>query len=184
MGTIQLWRIGFETGLGGIEKSIAIWRELESWKELTDALVEYGVFKIAAGDHKGGMESLEEGLRLAQKLDDPKLICRSQTQLCFGLVTQFQPDKAEPLAKECIEQALKLGMPREITDARHFYADCALEKDAFEEAEKRYSEALKAALDYGDIWQSAAEMQGMAMGIAGQGRHIKALRLNGAVLAK
>jgi hypothetical protein len=67
-------------------------------------------------------------------------------------------------------------------DARHYYADCALERYESEEAERRYSEALRAALDYGDMWEAAAEMQGMAMGIAGQGRYKKALRLNGAAL--
>jgi tetratricopeptide (TPR) repeat protein len=79
---------------------------------------------------------------------------------------------------------LELKMPREIMDTKHYYGDCALERNESEEAEKRYSEALKAALDYGDMWEAAAEMQGMAMGIAGQGRYIKALRLNGVALQK
>ena len=72
---------------------------------------------------------------------------------------------------------MELNMPRELLMTRHYYADCALERDEFKEAERRYSEALKAAIDFGDTWEAAAEMQGMAMGIAGQGRYRKALRL-------
>ena len=79
---------------------------------------------------------------------------------------------------------MELNMPREIMMTRHYYADCALERDEFEEAERRYSEALKTALDYGDMWEAAAEMSGMSMGIAGQGRYVKALRLNGAAINK
>ncbi len=181
-GIIQSWQRKFSEGLSAVEKSIQIWHELDEQKELVHVLVDVGMLKNALGDHENGMKDSEESVRIAEKLGDPRLICRSKTHLSFGYVTQFQHEKAEPLAKECIEQALKLGMPREIMDARHYYSDCALERDESEEAERRYSEALRAALDYGDMWEAAAEMQGMAMGIAGQGRYKKALRLNGAAL--
>ena len=184
LGMIQAWQANFSRGLGNIEKSIQIWRGLGEQKELVYALVEVGMVKNAIGDHENGMKCAEESLKISQELADSRLICRSKTHLAFGHVTQFQHEKAEPLARECIEQALKLEMPREIMDARHYFADCALERDESEEVERRYSEALKAALGYGDMWEAAAEMQGMAMGIAGQGRYEKALRLNGAALKK
>jgi tetratricopeptide (TPR) repeat protein len=176
--------MNFSEGLSSVEKSIQIWRELNEQQELVYTLVDVGMLKNAMGDHENGMKCAKESLKISQKLADSRLICRSKTHLAFGHVTQFQHEKAEPLAKECIEQALKLGMPREIMDARHYFADCALERDESEEVERRYSEALKAALDYGDMWEAAAEMQGMAMGIAGQGKYEKALRLNGAALKK
>ncbi len=184
LGTILAWQMNFSEGLSSVEKSIQIWRELNEQQELVYTLVDVGMLKNAMGDHENGMKCAEESLKISQELADSRLICRSKTHLAFGHVTQFQHEKAEPLAKECIEQALKLGMPREIMDARHYFADCALERDESEEVERRYSEALKAALDYGDMWEAAAEMQGMAMGIAGQGRYEKALRLNGAALKK
>lgn len=184
LGTIQSWQRNFSEGLSSIEKSIEIWRELNERKELIYALVDVAMLRNAIGDHKNGMKCANESVKISQELADSRLICRSKTHLAFGFVTQFQHEKAEPLAKECIEQALKLGMPREIMDSKHYYADCALERDESEEAERRYSEALKAALDYGDMWEAAAEMQGMAMGIAGQGKYEKALRLNGAALRK
>jgi len=184
LGLIQLWRGNFSEGTSSIEKSMTLWQELGEQKELTHALIDLGRLSSAFGDHKKGMEFSEKGLKIAEKLADPRLICRSQESLCFGYVTQFLPDKAEPMAKQTMAKAIELDMPREIMMTRHYYADCALERDEFKEAERRYSESLKAALDYGDIWEAAAEMQGMAMGIAGQGRYTKALRLNGAAVSK
>ncbi|UCE41173.1 MAG: protein kinase [Candidatus Aminicenantes bacterium] len=184
LGLIQSWQRKFSEGLGAIEKSIQIWRELDEQQELVHVLSDVGVLKNALNDHEKGMKASEESVRIAEKLDDPKLICRSKTHLCFGFITQFQHEKAEPLVKKCMAQAVELKMPREIMDTKHYYGDCALERDESKEAERRYSDALKAALDYGDMWEAAAEMQGMAMGIAGQGRYKKALRLNGSALKK
>jgi non-specific serine/threonine protein kinase len=184
LGTIQSWQRKFSEGLGAVEKSIQIWRELDKQRELVHVLSDVGMLKNALNDHENGMIDSEESVSIAEKLGDPKLICRSKTHLCFGYIAQFQHEKAEPLIKKCMAQALELKMPREIMDTKHYYGDCALERNESEEAEKRYSEALKAALEYGDMWEAAAEMQGMAMGIAGQGRYIKALRLNGVALQK
>ena len=184
MGMVQLWQGEFSEGTISIEKSMALWQELGEHKELAHGLIDLGRLSNAYGDHERGMNFLEKGLKIAEELMDPKLICRSKEGLCFGYVTQFQPDKAEPMAKQTLAEATKLNMPREAMMTRHYYADCALERDEFKEAERRYSEALKAAVDFGDTWEVAAEMQGMAMGIAGQGRYKKALRLNGAAVNK
>lgn len=184
LGTIQLWQGKFLEGTSSVEKSMALWQELGEQKELAHALIDLGRLSSAYGDHEKGMRFSEKGLEIAEELADPKLICRSKESLCFGYVCQFLPDIAEPMAEETLARSLELGMPREIMMTRHYYADCALERDEFAEAEKRYSEALKAAMDYGDIWEAAAEMQGMAMGIAGQGRYRKALRMSGAAVSK
>jgi non-specific serine/threonine protein kinase len=184
LGKIQLWRGAFSEGAVSIEKSMALWQELGEHRELALALIDLGRFSNAYGDHQKGMNFLEQGLKIAEGLADPNLICRSKEGFCFGYVTQFQPDKAEPLIKQTMAKAMELNMPRELMMTRHYYADCALERDEYEEAKRRYSEALKAAIDFGDTWEAAAEMQGMAMGIAGQGRYKKALRLNGAALRK
>ena len=178
LGMIQLWRGEFVEGTSSVEKSMALWQELDEQRELAHALIDLGRLSSAFGDHEKGMSLSEQGLKIAEGLADPKLICRSRESLCFGYVCQFKPDIAEPMAEETLAEALELGMPREIMMTRHYYADCALERDEFEKAERRYSEALKAAIDFGDMWEAAAEMQGMAMGIAGQGRYSKALRLS------
>jgi tetratricopeptide (TPR) repeat protein len=175
---IQLWRGEFLEGTSSVEKSMALWQEMDEKVELAHAFIDLGRLSSAFGDHEKGMSFSEQGLKIAEGLADPKLICRSRESLCFGYVCQFKPDIAEPMAEETLVEALELGMPREIMMTRHYYADCALERDEFEEAERRYSEALKAAIDFGDMWEAAAEMQGMAMGIAGQGRYSKALRLS------
>jgi len=178
LGMIQLWRGQIEEGTNLVEKSMALWQELGEKRELAHAFIDLGRLISGFVDHEKGMSLSEQGLKIAEGLADPKLICRSKESLCFGYVCQFRPDLAEPLAKQTMAEAMKLNLPREIMMTRHYYADCALERDEFEEAERRYSEALKAAMDYGDLWEAAAEMQGMAMGIAGQGRYSKALRLS------
>jgi len=178
LGMIQLWRGQIEEGTNSVEKSMALWQELGEKRELAHAFIDLGRLISGFVDHEKGMSLSEQGLKIAEGLADPKLICRSKESLCFGYVCQFRPDLAEPLAKQTMAEAMKLNLPREIMMTRHYYADCALERDEFEEAERRYSEALKAAMDYGDLWEAAAEMQGMAMGIAGQGRYSKALRLS------
>jgi tetratricopeptide (TPR) repeat protein len=184
LGMIQLWQGEFAEGTSSVEKSMALWQELGEQKELAHALIDLGRLNNAYGDHEKGMSFSEKGLKIAEEIADPKLICRSKECLCFGYVTQFLPDIAEPMAEETLKKALGLNMPWEIMMTKHYYADCALERNESEEAERRYSEALKAALDYGDMWEAAAEMQGMAMGNAGQGRYRKALRLNGAAVKK
>jgi predicted ATPase/tRNA A-37 threonylcarbamoyl transferase component Bud32 len=178
LGMIQLWRGEIEEGTSSVEKSMILWQELGEQRELAHAFIDLGRLISGFVDHEKGMSLSEQGLKIAEGLADAKLICRSKESLCFGYVCKFRPDLAEPMAKQTLAEAMKLNMPREVMMTRHYYADCALERDEFIEAEKRYSEALKAAMEYGDIWEAAAEMQGMAMGIAGQGRYRKAIRLS------
>ena len=45
-------------------------------------------------------------------------------------------------------------------------------------------EATKSAIESGNVLQAIIELQGMAMSVAGQGRHEKGLRLFGASIAK
>jgi non-specific serine/threonine protein kinase len=178
LGMIQLWRGEIEEGTSSVEKSMVLWQELGEQRELAHAFIDLGRLISGFVDHEKGMSLSEQGLKIAEGLADAKLICRSKESLCFGYVCQFKPDIAEPMAKQTLAEAMKLNMPREVMMTRHYYGDCALERDEYEEAERRYSEALKAAIDFGDIWEAAAEIQGMAMGIAGQGRYRKAIRLS------
>ena len=68
----------------------------------------------------------------------------------------------------------------DIIMARHVRADIPLIKGEYELAEQRYMEAVKSALEIGAVLQADIELQGMAMSLAGQGRHEKGLRLFGA----
>jgi len=53
----------------------------------------------------------------------------------------------------------------------------------YNEAEKRYSLALKRYQEHGNQVEACTELQAMVYAISGQGRHMKALRLHGAVEA-
>ena len=65
----------------------------------------------------------------------------------------------------------------------HFLADCSLLRGDCPEAETRYCESLRAALDLGDVIETSIEVQGVAMAKAGQGQSARALELASSVEA-
>ena len=58
------------------------------------------------------------------------------------------------------------------------------EHPLFKLSEKCYLDATQSAMKSGSVLQTLIELQGMAMSVAGQGRHEKGLRLFGASVAK
>ena len=167
-----------------LEGSQKMWEELKNRMEVGLLYMEMGQILCFCEDYKKAMDCLKKSVEIFQELDDERLIVRARTFLTFGYICQFKPEKAEPIVKPTLEQAQKLSLTKEIMDCSHFFADCAMLRGDLKEGERRYGKALLAALDLGDIWQAAAEMQGMAMCIAGQSRALKAFRLNSAALAK
>ena len=173
----------FSDAMVSLEESVEIWRELGNERETCLALIEIGMMKCFTGEYADVSRHCEESIEVFEKLDDPKLVARAKVPLCWSYLHRFQPDIAEPIAEEIIEIALQFQMTRELVFARHFLADCPLLREDYHEAQVRYGEALKAALEIGNIVQACSEMHGMAMTYAGQSRYHKAVRLDGAVLA-
>jgi predicted ATPase/class 3 adenylate cyclase len=173
----------FNDALEALEESVKIWRELGNEKETGLALVSIALSKCVMDDSSYALRCVEESIEIFEKLGDPRLIVRAKTILCWIYIHQFLPDRAEPMAKELLVEALKFQMPLEIALTRHIFADCPLLRGDYHDAQVRYSEALSAALEMGSITTACTEMHGMAMAYAGQSRYHKALRLDGAVLA-
>ena len=88
--------------------------------------------------------------------------------------------RAEALAHELLERAEDV---RTRHFAIHFLADCSLLRGDCVEAEERYRESLRAALELGDVIEVGAEVQGVAMARAGQGESALALELAASVEA-
>jgi predicted ATPase/predicted Ser/Thr protein kinase len=170
--------------LDWFEESQEMWQELGNQEEAGLVLLEMGQALNVYEKYQKALECTEKCIKIFQELDNERLTIRGKIFLSFCYICQFQPEKAEPLVKPALDRAIKLNMTKEIMDGRHFYADCPMLRGDLKEGEKRYSLALIAALKLGDTLQAAAEMQGMAMCIAGQSRGIKAFRLNGAAEAK
>ena len=93
-------------------------------------------------------------------------------------------DEVESVAGQALARGRRLQEPRDVHFALHYLADSSLARGDPVKAEERYRESLRAALDYGNTLQAGMEVQGMAMGIAGQGRLEKAFRLNGAAKSR
>jgi non-specific serine/threonine protein kinase len=182
---LNFWHGGpMDDSLPWLEESQKMWQELDNQMEAGLLYMEKGQILCFREDYKKAMDCLTKSVEIFQELGDERLTVRSKTFLSFGYICQFKPEKAEPIVKPTLEQARKFNMTKEIMDCSHFFADCAMLKGDLEKGERRYGKALLAALDLGDIWEAAVEMQGMAMCIAGQSRALKAFRLNGAALAK
>ena len=116
----------FNDALVLLEESVNMWRELDNERETGLALIELGYLNCMTENFSYAERCCEESIEIFKNLDDLKLVARAKTPLCWAYIFQFQPDKAEPIAKETLAEALKYEMPREITLCRHFFADCAL----------------------------------------------------------
>jgi hypothetical protein len=90
-------------------------------------------------------------------------------------------ERAEALSRELLERGRDDVRTRHF--AIHFLADCSLIRGDCAEAESRYRESLRAALELGDVFETSIEVQGIAMALAGQGDSTRALELAAAVEA-
>ena len=166
------------------EETVSIWRELGDKKELALALESIGWSVWFGGDYQAAYDAFEEALEIHRQMGDERLINRAILNICQVLVSEWRVDEAEPLAQKALETATVHNEPRDIHNAHHYLADCALIRGDVKDAEKKYAASLQAAITYGDRFEMMFEVEGVAMALAGQGRIIKALRLEGAADAE
>jgi predicted ATPase len=184
LGLMEVWFLDFEAGLAKMDESFEIIEEIDDDHARVNLYYQHGMVKTINKEWDEAKRIQEEGLRISQSLGDPWLELRYKTLLNWIPINQLQPDLIEDDIKECLQEAKKKGTSWDITGNRHMYADVALQKGNFRLSEKRYIEAAESALGYQITLQLVIEMQGIAMSVAGQGRHEKGLRLFGASMAK
>jgi hypothetical protein len=143
-----------------------------------------GWSRWAAGDDAGAHAAFREQLDLHRALGDERLANRAQLNICQVLVGEGRVDEAEPIARAGLAVATRCDEIRDVHNAHHFLADCALIRGDLATARERYAESLRAALRYGDRLESCYEVEGVAMALAGQGRDERALRLAAAAAAE
>lgn len=68
-----------------------------------------------------------------------------------------------------------------IMGAHHLLGDCAIMEKKYKESESEYGQVVLYTFKVGDKMQTCFDIFCLAMSVAGQGRHAKALRLNAAV---
>ena len=173
-----------EEGKRFAKETVSIWRELGDKKELALALETIGWSVWFGGDYNATYDAFEESLEIHRQMGNERLINRAILNICQVLVSEWRVDEAEPMAQKALETAIEHDEPRDIHNAHHFLADCALIRGYVESAEKKYAASLQAAIVYGDRFEMLFEVEGMAMALAGQGRHAKAFCLAGAADAE
>jgi non-specific serine/threonine protein kinase len=184
-GMMSMFFMGrFDDSLEMLDKSHALWKELGNQREAGIALMDKGFLLCILEEYQEGMSCFQECIETFQEYRDERLVLRSKLLLAFGYICQFQPDKAEDILKPLLETAKKFKITEGISNFNHYYSDCAMLRGDLKEGERRYANALVASLSLGDLFQTAIEMQGMAMCIAGQSRAHKAFRLNSAAMAE
>jgi hypothetical protein len=77
--------------------------------------------------------------------------------------------------------AEKMDSQYGIAAVHHLLGDCAILEEQYIESEREYGKSLLSIFRLGDTLQTCFEIFFVAMSVAGQGRHAKALRLNAAV---
>jgi tetratricopeptide (TPR) repeat protein len=169
-----------EEGRLRLEEAVMRWTELGDRNETAAALEALGwLLFYDAGEDEASLAAFEEACSIRQALGDRAGETSALVGVCQVLVA-LDEVRAETLAQELLERGEDV---RTRHFALHFLADCSLIRGDCAEAEERYRESLRDALDLGDILETSAEVQGIAMAKAGQGESARALELAGAVEA-
>ena len=182
--SLAVWQGDLAAGTAPGEESLAIWRELGDKREVAMALEPIGFSRWMAADHAGAYEAFEEELAIYRELGDERLANRATLNICQVLVSESRVDEAERLSEGALALAREHGELREIHNAHHFLADCALIRGEAELAARRYAESLRAAVAYGDRFEMQYEVEGVAMAVAGLGRDGEAVCLAAAAEAE
>ena len=176
-------RIGMvEDGRLRLETAVGDWRQLGDRKETAAALEALGwLLFYDAGDDLASLAAFEEARSIRRELADRAGETRALVGVCQVLISLGEVERAEALSHELLDRGKDDVRTRHF--AIHFLADCSLIRGDCVEAEDRYRESLRAALELGDVFETSIEVQGVAMARAGQGDSTRALELAASVEA-
>jgi len=174
-----------EEAMSYLDEALRLWRDERDVLGEALALERIGVAHHAAGDDRAARRALEQSLTLRRQAGAPELLeARSLGGLCELLVAAGEIEAAERRAQELYELAGHYEDRETQHGALHHLADCPLIGGDYEKAERRYARALAHARDYGFLRSCPTELLGVAMSVAGQEDHARAVRLAGAAYAQ
>jgi predicted ATPase len=162
------------------QESLGIWRTFNNNWEEANVTTYLGHMISMGGDFENGLNSVEQGLKIARKSGDPGLINFGLMSVCWAYVCSGKFNQALPFIEELSVSSEKLEQPFQILVARHYLSDCTLGLKNYKEAEKRYAYSLETALKYGNTFIATNDLDGVAYSVSGQSRWAKAIRLNAA----
>ena len=129
-------------------------------------------------DFRKSFQYSEQSLELAKEVGKPGLVNNALLYLCIAMVHSRQFMEALPYLEELLASSENLNQPLGMSGAHHLHSDCALGLKDFVEAEKRYGLATQTATKYGLLFNSYADLQGIAFALSGQRRWAKSIRIN------
>lgn len=159
---------------------LKLWHKLKNKKEEALLLAALADLLYMVEDNEAAMKFAEQGYSLAVELNDSAVEIYCTLVVTFGLVCEKNIAKARPLTKKALKLAEEFENLYLVFASHHLLGDCALINGNYLESEKEYAKGLETTLKYGDTSSAVTELVGVAMSVAGQGRHAKALRLNAA----
>ena len=171
--------------LSCLDEALALWRRLGERRGEALALEAIGYEHVAVGEHKAARRAFEESLALRRQVGAPEVEEASALLgLCRVLVSSAEIEGVERLAEQLLELGTRHQDRMTVMMALHYLADCPLIGGNYVEAEKRYLRALAYGRESGILTQTPSELLGVAMAVAAQGDHARAVRLAGAAYAR
>jgi predicted ATPase/class 3 adenylate cyclase len=169
-----------DEGRSRLQEAVTRWTELGDRAETAAALEGLGWLLVYdAGDDTASLTAFEQARSIWADLGDGAGETRALVGVCQLLVALDEVERAESLSHELLERGEDDLRTRHF--AVHFLADCSLIRGDCAEAEERYRDSLRAALELGDVFETSIEVQGVAMAKAGQGDSARALELAASV---
>jgi predicted ATPase len=160
-----------------MEEGLAMWRELGDPVGIAVSLEALGWAQFFASEDEQALATFEELLRIVEPVGDPVMLNRARLAKAQALVALSRTEETRVLAHKVLEFAQAVGDPRSEHSGFHFLADCALLEGKCEESLGLYRKSLLQAKAIGAHFEMTAELEGIAMSLAGLGEHAVAVRL-------
>lgn len=178
LGYLTFYFKDIKTVLKLLNESRSLWHRFKNPFEEAVVLSLLSMSYQQLKDFRKSFKYSEQSLELAREVGKPGLVNNALLYLCIAMVHSNQFREALPYLEELLTSSEKLNQALGLSGAHHLHSDCALGLKDFVEAEKRYGLATQTATKYGFLFNSYADLQGIAFALSGQHRWAKSIRIN------
>ena len=182
-GGLAYWQNDIEATERHYEESLAIYRELGDKRGQQEALFNLGFVPAVKGDMRRAQELFEESLAIARELGNRQGVLEATTALAFADGLAGNHGRAIGLLEEAVELARELGNLYWLSDGLAGLAEAYRNMGAFERARDFNSEALRMYREAANPSGTGMVLEQIAAVESDQGRHARAVRLQGAANA-
>jgi predicted ATPase/class 3 adenylate cyclase len=174
--TLRAGGSGREQATGLVSEALEISRENRDRRSEALALELSGQAHNYVGRDAEARDALELSRAIREEDGASEIeLAGSIVGLCFVNIVLGDTDPAEPMARWILDIGERHDSVRYRQAGLHYLADVRLLRGEFEEAARAYARALEHAHRHSQYPNAAHEMIGVAMSLAGQGQHERAL---------